>query len=228
MDIGSILATTNPATTGGATQRLADDFDTFLMLLTTQLKHQDPLSPMNSTEFTQQLVSFAGVEQAIATNENLEDMLTLLQVNQVSGALGYLGNIVTAKGNIAGLSDGFAQWNYSLPRAAASVAIQIKNAEGDIVFSGQTATTAGPHSFRWNGLDNQGVPQPEGFYTITLFPRDPEGVPIDVTTTIDGFVSGIENVNGKIVLTVNGMKIALEDITAVWTPPPAPPAEPSA
>lgn len=222
MELNSILAIGNtPSATTGASVRLADSFDTFLKLLTTQLQHQNPLSPMDSTQFTQQLVSFASVEQSIVTNKNLEAMVFLLHTSQVSGAVGYLGKTVTASGNTALLANGTAQWNYSLPSEAQKVSITIKDANGRVVFNGSGATTSGMHTFVWNGLNDVGAPQPNGSYTIGITASNAAGAPIQATTTIEGKVTGIQNAGGKLMLTVNGASVLLEDVTAIKEPPPA-------
>ncbi|HZZ11369.1 MAG TPA: flagellar hook capping FlgD N-terminal domain-containing protein, partial [Paraburkholderia sp.] len=77
-----------------ASQQLAGNFDTFLTLLTTQLQNQDPLSPMDSTQFTQQLVAFSGVEQQINTNNNLQSLIALNQSQQAASAVSYIGHSV--------------------------------------------------------------------------------------------------------------------------------------
>ncbi|MCC7047960.1 MAG: hypothetical protein IT562_14710, partial [Alphaproteobacteria bacterium] len=92
--MSTIGSATDTATATGTTKsmsKLAENFDQFLTLLTTQLKNQDPLSPMDSAQFTQQLVSFAGVEQQINTNKNLETLLSLQKSNQMVGALDLMG-----------------------------------------------------------------------------------------------------------------------------------------
>lgn len=216
MESGSILTTgTTSSATTGATQRLADNFDTFLKLLTTQLQHQNPLEPMDSSEFTQQLVSFAGVEQTIATNRNLEKMVSLLQGNQITASLGYLGKTVAAQGTTAALADGVAQWNFTLGSGVQSASVTVTNADGKVVYNGPAPTVAGTHIFVWDGVDNQGVVQPDGYYDLIVVARDSLGTPLEVKTSIEGVVTGIENVDGKLVLTVNGRKIPLEDVTAI-------------
>ncbi|MGB1540522.1 MAG: flagellar hook assembly protein FlgD, partial [Rickettsiales bacterium] len=82
-----------------ARSKLSGDFDTFLLLLTTQLQNQDPIEPLDTNEFTAQLVQFANVEQAIDTNSNLETMISMQQGTQINNAVNYIGNFVEAKGN---------------------------------------------------------------------------------------------------------------------------------
>mgnify|MGYP000415501120 CR=1 FL=1 len=97
---------------------LAGDFDQFLTLLTTQLANQDPLSPMDTTEFTNQLVLFAGVEQQIASNENLEELISLSGGNQAVQAVSYIGKKAEANGNIFQLTENGAEIGYELASEA--------------------------------------------------------------------------------------------------------------
>src|SRR5579864_8816966 len=86
-------------------QQLAGNFNTFLQLLTTQLQHQDPLDPLDTNQFTQQLVEFASVEQQVNMNTNLQTLISLQQTTEATSALQFLGSTVTASGNTATLSN---------------------------------------------------------------------------------------------------------------------------
>ena len=94
-----------------ASTKLTDNFETFLTLLTTQLQNQDPLEPMDPSEFTDQLVQFTEVEQSIATNKKLEQLVSLATQNELSGAVSFIGKQVEAKDNRSILKDGQAIGN---------------------------------------------------------------------------------------------------------------------
>ena len=204
-----------------AVASLADDFNTFLTLLTTQLQHQDPLSPMDSTQFTEQLVLFTGVEQAIRTNQHLENLISVVQVNLTTAALGYLGTTIIAEGDTAPLTNGIAQWSFTLGAGATSASVSIFNEEGELVFTGDAPTQQGEQIFRWDGRDNQAVPQPDGTYTISVFARDTEGFSVDATTLMNGRVTGIETIDGETFLFVNGSTISVGKVLSVNEPPVA-------
>ena len=108
--------------TGGASSRtgIAQNFDAFLMLLTTQLRNQNPLEPLNTNEFTQQLVQFAGVEQQLKQNETLQALLLATQGSAPSTAASFIGRTVRAEGISAPLVKGSATWNLNAPRAILS------------------------------------------------------------------------------------------------------------
>ena len=218
MEISALTGDTSLATKSGA--RLAKDFDQFLTLLTAQLQHQDPLDPINSNEFVQQLVSFTGVEQAIATNANLENLIALNKASQAAMAIGYLGTTIQAEGNKITLADGEARFLYTLPESAASTGILIANDSGETVFVGQGKTTAGEHGFVWDGRDADGNLQPDGIYKITVSGFSSDETLLSIPTIIGGRVTGVETVDGSILLTVNGISVPIEDIRSVVESPP--------
>jgi flagellar basal-body rod modification protein FlgD len=208
-------ATSTASATTKSMSKLAENFDQFLTLLTTQLKHQDPLSPMDSAQFTQQLVAFAGVEQQINTNKNLEQLLALQRSGQMVGALGLMGKTVEAKSGEFPLVDGSATFAYSLPKTAAQVAYSIQDSSGRIVYSGTGDTTAGRHEYTWDGKSKSGIQQPDGAYTLTVVALDATGAQIDVTTTAIGRVSGVESGANGAVLAMGAVKVPVDQVTAV-------------
>ncbi len=207
-----------PAATSGADRALAslaDNFDNFLILLTTQLQNQDPLDPLDSNEFVAQLVSFTGVEQAVNTNTNLEALIGLFKLNQTTAAVSYLGTIVEATGDTTTLAGGQATFRYHLPETVASTGILITNDQGQVVYAGIGETAAGDHAFVWDGRDLNGIAQTEGVYKINLSARDMEDKIVPVATTISGRVTGIETLDGGLVLVVNGIGVPFENIVSV-------------
>ncbi len=219
MDIAPVgqSASESSATKAGTT--LAENFDSFLTLLTTQLQNQDPLEPLNSNEFTAQLVGFSGVEQAIATNKNLEDLIALQLSTQAAGIVSYLGKEIEAEGTTALLADGSATWNYSLPDGVATSSILVTDESGRAVYATQGETGAGDKSFVWDGRDNQGVPLPDGRYVLTVTARDEAGNVLPVTTTINGVVDGVEAADDVQYLTIGDLRVPLSSVLKVRTPP---------
>ncbi len=200
--------------------RLADDFDQFLSLLTAQLQNQDPLDPLDSNEFVQQLVSFTGVEQSIATNSNLESLIALNKVGQAASAVGYLGTIIEAEGDRIALAAGEARFLYSLPENTASTSIVIANQSGETVFVGRGDTTAGEHGFVWDGRDANGNLQSDGIYKVAVSAFAGDESLLSIPTVIGGRVTRVETVDGGIQLTVNGVKVPIEEVRSVAESPP--------
>jgi flagellar basal-body rod modification protein FlgD len=222
MTTTSVAATTNAATTTSQSAKaaagLSQTYDTFLKLLTTQLKNQDPLSPMDSTKFTEQLVQYSSVEQQISQNKNLETMISLLQGGQTTNAVGYIGREVEAKTSKATLGDDGATWRYSLGTNSAVTQITVTNASGLPVYATTGSTASGEHEFTWNGKDSAGNKLPAGDYTVTVTARDAAGSKVTSNVSVGGTVTGVEMKDGTPLLIVGGSRLSLSDIVSVTEP----------
>lgn len=195
---------------------LADNFDTFLTLLTTQLQYQDPLDPLNSNEFTQQLVQFAGVEQQIQGNRNLEQALSLLQANQTAAAVGYIGKEVEAEGDAAWLgAEGGAVWGYELEASAAVSNLLVTDASGKLVYAAPAETAAGRHQFAWDGNDAAGRRLPEGTYTFAVAAVDRDGETVEAAVSVVGVVTAVQNKDGAPVLLLGRTEAPLSGLLNV-------------
>ena len=213
--------TTTPAATQDATalgkNQLATSFNTFLTLLTTQLKNQDPLSPLDSNQFTQQLVQMTGVEQQLASNDLLKQLVTNTGTG-ISTAVGVIGKDVTASSADAQIAGGKANWNYNLSRDASAVAIQIVDAKGAVVHAeAPSDNSAGNHTFTWNGKDMTGQQLADGGpYTLKITSKDSTGTDVPNNIFLQGRVTGVEqDSTGQTLLTINGAKIPWSTVTAV-------------
>ncbi len=205
--------TAQAQTTANQTVTLGEDFADFLSLLTTQLQNQDPLAPLDSNEFTNQLVRFSQVEQAINTNSKLDNLVALQLSNSTTAALGYVGldaSYVSAE--IAYDGETPAEVNYSLTASATTSRINIYNESSEIVFSGDAETSAGVHQFVWDGRDQNGVLAPEGTYAVTIDSFDSEDSPIETTTVVKGRVRGIETQNGQVFALVGERAVPITSI----------------
>ncbi|NOZ43392.1 MAG: T9SS type A sorting domain-containing protein [Alphaproteobacteria bacterium] len=191
--------------------KLAKNFDQFLTLLTTQLKYQDPLKPMDSTQFTNQLVSFSQVEQSINTNKNLENLISQTKTAAMSNAVGYLGTDVTIKTDQAGLRKGTAKWQYNLQSNSDKTTLTVQDANGQVLYKGLGNNKAGVHDFIWNAPENT----PAGVYTLTISAKTANGSDVRTAIFSKGKVEDIETRNGKINLSVNGILTPVENIQTV-------------
>ena len=148
---------------------LAEDFSEFLTLLTVQLQNQDPLSPMETNEFTNQLVAFTGVEQQINTNQKLDDLVALSLGNSFSASLNYVGkdaSYVSSEFYYDGTTP--AEIKYALDSNAFEATIRVVDETGNVVYEQDAQTGTGSHDFVWNGLDDNGQQLPEGTYSIRI------------------------------------------------------------
>jgi flagellar basal-body rod modification protein FlgD len=210
-----VTGTGSGSQTGSAVQQLTGNFDTFLQLLTTQLQNQDPLNPMDSNQFTQQLVEFSQVEQQINTNSNLQNLISLTEGNAGSGAVSYLGQNVTISNGNGALVNSAAQWNYTLASNSTSTTLTVTNSSGQVVYSGPGSTTSGSNTFSWNGEDNNGNVQPDGTYTLAVSATGSGGTAIQTGVTFTGTVSEISFQNGVPVLMIGTMAVPLSQVTSV-------------
>lgn len=221
MDIASATQTTNTQSPAPKAS-LADDFDTFLLLLTTQLQNQDPTSPMDTNQFTQQLVDFAGVEQQLKSNTHLEDLVNIALASSTNSVIGYLGQEVTVGGNTAELEKGKASWRYTLNGDADATTLTIKNAADETVLSTSGQKSQGSYSFDWNGRDQEGRPLKDGTYTLSVSAKDAAGNTIGASTALTGIVESIELDGASPVLNVGGTRVSPEEIRLIRTPTPKP------
>ncbi len=175
-----------------AQQTLAGNFNTFLTLLTSQLQNQDPLSPMDSTQFTQQLVQFSQVEQQIKTNQNLESLAAQFQAASAGAALSYLGKNALIQSDTTTLANGQAAWGYSLANTAGNVTLQVRDASNRTVFTTDGQKAAGDHVFTWNGKDINGNTMPSGVYHLVVTATDTAGNTIRPTMTVQEMINGVD------------------------------------
>lgn len=197
---------TSGQTLNGQSAKLSEDFDDFLILLTTQLQNQDPLSPMDSTEFTNQLVQFSSVEQQINQNKKLDQMLSLQLAGTSTVALGYVGLDVAYVGDLfyANGSNSY-EINYALESDAVVTKIHIKDAEtGDVIRTLEGGVAAGNHKIEWDGLDKNGNLVDAKNYRVSVDSLDINNKAVATSTAVSGRVTGIETVNGVIQLLLEG------------------------
>ena len=219
--ISSALSTQGNA--AQASSVLNQNLDTFLTLLTTQLKNQDPLKPMDSNEFTQQLVQLSSVEQSIQSNKNLENLILLQKASTSANAVGYIGREATVTSATSALQNGSATWRYALTGDAASTTITVKDSSGKVILSKNGATSLGSHDFVWDGKDVAGNKQPDGAYTIEIAAKDADGNAVGTSSSITGVVTGASFAGDDPELVINGIPVKLSDVISVTNPASATP-----
>ena len=191
---------------------IADNFDAFLLLLTTQLRNQSPLDPLDTNQFTQQLVQFASVEQQIKSNENLNALLNASRASNIATAATFVGMRVTADGATAQLKDGTAEWSLALGRSAAQATIDIMDASGNTVAVQTGPLAAGKQTFSWDGRTSTGQFAPPGAYSIVINARDVSGQPVPVSTEISGIVDALDLQGNDPVLMIGTIRVPLDQI----------------
>jgi flagellar basal-body rod modification protein FlgD len=209
-------STTSNGTDPTGTLNFTQNFDTFLTLLTTQLKNQDPLSPMNTDQFTQQLVAFSQVEQQIKTNSQLSTIIAGQSASEAVSALPMVGRTIEYSGNQTVLQNGQAGFSYTLPTPAAAASILIKDASGNTVFTQTVDPSAGKHAFIWNGQTSGGQQAPDGgTYTMQVIAADAKNTAITATTTAVGAVTGVSVTNNVATFDVSGLPVPMSSLLTI-------------
>lgn len=193
MAVSGIDVTATASEAATSRTRLSDNYDTFLVLLTAQLQNQDPLAPMDSTQFTQQLVQFSQVEQQIRTNEQLEGLAGQYQAAAAGAALSYLGKDAIIEADETYLAGGSANWAYRLPEAADSMKIQVKDMQGRVVYETTSAARgSGEHLFTWDGVKTNGETATDGVYQISISAQNAAGTAITPTVSVRETIMGVD------------------------------------
>lgn len=214
----------NNASSQASLGGLNQDFDQFLRLLTTQLQNQDPLNPMDSTEFTNQLVSFSQVEQQIKTNDQLESLLAFQTLNLTAVGLSFIGkNVEITDDEFYKAADTTASMSYVMPEGAAKGTVTITDASGKTVYKADADLTQGTHKFTWDGKDTNGIAVPAGTYTLKVSAMDVQDNSLNLTTFVPGYVEGIESGDdGNLNVIVNGRLVPVTSVRKATVPTPTP------
>jgi len=212
-DIPKTSSTGSLSSSTGST--LAGNFQTFLTLLTTQLQNQNPLDPLDTNQFTQQLVQFAGVEQQLKTNDTLSQLVTLQQTTQATQALGFVGKTAVVDGTTATMTSSSATWHLNVP-SSATVDISIANSSGQTVFTGKYTAGAGSDiPFTWNGQGNYGTQWPDGKYTISATGKDASGNSVGVAAQVQGTVSSVDLTQSPPLLSIDGNTYTVSQVRSI-------------
>ncbi|MES2030200.1 MAG: flagellar hook capping FlgD N-terminal domain-containing protein [Pseudomonadota bacterium] len=215
---GSSSSGSSTPTTG-----IADNFQTFLTLLTTQLQNQNPLDPLDTNQFTQQLVQFAGVEQQLKSNDQLKSLVDLGKATEATQALIYVGNNVAVDGSTAQFNTS-ATWNL-LADKDSTATVNITNSAGNVVYTGKYTLQSGNGTFVWDGKGNDGVQYPAGAYKLTATGKDANGRDVAISTEVQGVVDSVDLSASPALLSINGANYTVDKIKRVvraTTPPTTP------
>lgn len=214
--------TTAAAATLGTTPPTAarppdTNYDTFLKMMTAQIKYQDPLNPMSADQLAVQLATFSGVEQQTKTNDLLSQMITQNSVGAMSQMVGWVGK--EARLAAPAYFDGSTPVTISPnPGADADKAVLVvKNASGTEV--SRTQLPLGSADYNWQGLDSTGAALPKGVYTLSM--ESYSGATLLGSSSVEyyGKISEIRSTaNGVSAMLPGGVEALTSIITAIREP----------
>lgn len=213
----SVAATSTGQKTATDRASIAQNFDQFLMLLTAQLKNQNPMDPLDTNQFTQQLVSFASVEQQIKSNESLNSLMTSMNANNAMGALSFVGNSVTATGTTTQLKNSSATWQIGSDRTGTAMA-KIRDANGAVINTYAISITGGQQNFKWDGKMADGTIAPDGKYSIAVEGTDSQKKALTLSTAIAGIVDSVDLTTAPPTLNLGSISISLDAVRSVGKP----------
>jgi flagellar basal-body rod modification protein FlgD len=219
---GTSNTTNSSASSTSSSQQLAGNFNTFLQLLTTQLQNQDPLNPLDTDQFTQQLVEFSSVEQQINTNSNLQTLISLQQASEATSALQLIGSTVTVGGSTAPLSNATntpATWSLT-SSGAGTGQVTITSASGQTVYTGTVSLSAGAQSYSWNGQGNNGTTYADGNYTLAINATSASGQALTVTPGVQGTITAVNATQSPPTITMGGQNYPMSSIQSVSSSSP--------
>lgn len=212
---GSVSTGSSASSLTGSTEKTLGKED-FLKLLVAQLQNQDPLNPMESTEFTAQLAQFSSLEQLVNISSQMKNLLLYQNSLQNTMAVNLIGKDVVFSGGTVNLQ-GTADISYNLGSDASSVSISVYDSDGNMVRKISLGeTSAGDNSYTWDGKDSNGNKLSDGEYSIEVSAVDSSGNTVTASTKSEGTVTGITYNNGVTYLVIDGKtKIQLGDITEI-------------
>jgi flagellar basal-body rod modification protein FlgD len=180
-------------------------------MLLTQLQNQDPTDPMDTSSFTTELVQFTGVEQQVATNSSLTQLIQLTQADQVMQSAGVVGKSAAVQSSELTLQSGNAGLTYTT-QAAEPVQITVTDGSGNTLYSQAVSATAGANSWTWDGQTNNGVQLADGAYNVTVTTGTAKTA---VPFTVNGTITGMQNSSGSVSLELGSLSVPMTSLTAL-------------
>ncbi len=179
------------------------------------MQNQNPLDPLDTNQFTQQLVQFAGVEQQLKTNDELSTLVSLQQTAQSTQALGFVGKTAVVDGSTTALTNSQAVWGVSVPTDC-NLTLTITNSAGQTVYNNSYPVQAGQNqTFGWDGKGNDGTQWPDGQYKMTATATDTAGNTVAVTTQILGVVNSVDLTQSPPLLSIGGQTYTVSQIKSI-------------
>lgn len=218
--VSNTTSSSSSSTSSTTSSTIDATYDMFLQLLVAELETQNPLDPVDSTEFVTQLASYSALEQQIETNDYLSDIYDSIDsiASGVSTGLSYLGQTVTVDTDTLTVSDDGSvdtSWVYTLDSDASDVTLTIVNSDGDTVWTDDGETSSGSHTLTWDGTDSDGNTVDAGDYTLEVTATDSSGNTVTTSIAITGTVTAVDSSSGSTILELGDTEVDIDDVTRV-------------
>ncbi len=210
---GSAAAAKAGSATGSAQTSLTNNYNDFLKLLMTQLQNQDPTSPMDTNQFTSQLVQYSSVEQQIATNTSLTQLIQLTQGGEVLQASSLVGKPVTVASDRIALQGGKGGVQFDAP-SAGPVSIGVYSDSGVKLHEAVVDSQAGRNAWTWDGRDSQGNAVPDGAYR-TIVSGQMGGAAQSLPFTVNGTATGVQKSGNALQVQLGALKVDLSAVQSL-------------
>jgi flagellar basal-body rod modification protein FlgD len=206
--------TSSAATSTSSLTQLASNFQDFLKLLTTQLQNQDPTAPLDTNQFTSQLVQFTSVQEQINTNATLNQLLTATQAQQLTQASSLVGKTVEFTATQMPLQNGTGALQFQ-STGNQTVQVSIANANGAVIQSVPVEAVSGNNTWTWNGATAGGGVAPNGSYTATVTGTSATGTSTALPFTVSGVVTGAEQTGGVVQLMFGSQAVGFGSVVSL-------------
>jgi flagellar basal-body rod modification protein FlgD len=212
----AVSSATSAATSAASSSTSSLTSGDFMTLLVSELQNQNPLDPTNTTDFVNQLTSYANFEQQQTLNSNLSTLTTSFNSLMTLNSVNYIGHTIQATGTTATLQNGSIGFGYTLSAAASDVTLSVADSTGKTVWTGSGTKTAGDNTFAWDGTKTDGTQLSDGGqYTLTVTATDSAGTSVLGRTTVSGTVSSVDFSGGTLMLKVGNTSISSAAVLGV-------------
>jgi len=192
------------------------DKDAFLRLFITQLKNQNPLEPMDNTEFISQLAQFTALEQTTNMSKAFQQFLKSQESFSKLQAASLVGKNAVVSGKYVNLKSGSADTIVFNLEGNTPVTLEIYDADGNLLRREDLGyLEAGMHSYVWDGRDSEGTLMPDGTYTYKLLGIDEYGNQVELGGLEGGKVEAVQFLNGEVYVVINGIKYPISSIMEI-------------
>lgn len=212
----STTTATTTATTAAATAASSLTTSDFMTLLVSELQNQNPLDPTSTTDFVNQLASYANFDSQTTLNTNMSALTTSFNSLMTLNSVNYIGHTVEATGSTGTLQDGEIDFGYSLTSAAKDVTLTVSDSSGNTVWTGSGTTTSGDNSFTWDGTKTDGTQLDDGGqYTLSVTATDSSGASVYDSTTVSGTVTSVDFSSSTLQLLIGKTSVSSADVIGV-------------